>query len=295
MNEKAGGEYRNRQKILVTLTTAESKRLIAKYVAQMMAVQHAMKEGILVLQLSSTNGYIYEELSGTRIDKSAYLCGFLSGAGGCGAYLPGGNKRECYFEKGEKKYLNFPSDNFEGLFQRMGAADMIIKSGNLLDRNGKAGVFVGEPSGDGGEWGKAYKYVKKNGIQVVVPMTLNKSANVTVEQVTDLVKLKELNWSKTHVMADMVILPGRVITEIDALRGFFGVEAIPVAMNGVSSGEGTVTLCIFGEKKAVDKSWDLITSIKGEPPLEAEPRCGTCLALQNQGICVAQRRIFTRT
>ena len=49
------------KKILITLTSSESKRLIAKYVSQMPMVKKTMAEGILNLQLSTTNGFIYEE------------------------------------------------------------------------------------------------------------------------------------------------------------------------------------------------------------------------------------------
>lgn len=282
------------KKIIVTLTSSESKRLIAKYIPGIPIVAEAMKHGIVNLQMSSTNGYIYEELSGKDIDKSAHVCGFISGAGGCAAYLPDCNKRECYFDRGAEKHMNFPLGDFDKLFLRMGKQDVIIKSGNLLDRDGNACVFVGEPSGDGGEWGKAYDYVKKRGIQVIVPMTLNKSANVTVSQVTEFSKVNEVDWQRTHVMADAVLLPGLVVTERDAIRQLCGAESLPVAMNGVSSGEGTVTLGIYGAADAVDKAWELVTSVKGEPPLNVEPRCGQCLALRNKGLCVAQQRIFTR-
>lgn len=282
------------KKIMVTLTSSESKRLIAKYISKMPIVVEAMERGIVNLQMSSTNGYVYEELSGSQIDKSSYVCGFISGAGGCAAYLPAFNKRECYFEKGVERHLNFPLDDFDRLFKRMGVKDIIIKSGNLLDRNGEVCVFVGEPSGDGGEWGKAYEYVKQNGIQVIVPMTLNKTVNVTVEQVTKLVNVHEMDWEKTHVIADAVLLPGVVVTEIDAIEKLCGAKSLPVAMNGVSTGEGTVTLCIYGNGDAVDRAWELVTSVKGEPQLDVEPRCGQCLALRNKGLCVAQQRVFTR-
>ena len=152
-----------------------------------------------------------------------------------------------------------------------------------------------EPDGGGGEWGKAYEYVKKQGIQLIVPMTLNKSANVDVERVLELARVQDMDWTKTHVMATAVPLPGVVVTEVDALHGLFGVNSIPVAMNGVDSGNGTVTLCIYGDADAVDAAWELITSIKGEPALKVNQRCGECLALRNQGRCVAQQRLFTRT
>lgn len=282
------------KKILVTLTSEESKRLIAKYIVTMSLIKRAMKEGIIDIQLSSTNGYIYEELSGKRINKAAHLCGCLTAGGGCQAYLPASIKRECYFEKGEEKHINFPMGDFDNLLDRMGEGDVIVKSGNLLDKDGRACTFVGEPSGDGGEWGKASRYIEKKHINVVVPMTLNKSANVSCEALTGLFRMEELDWDRTHVIAEVMTLPGIVVTEIDALRGLCGTEAVVTAMNGISSGDGTVTLCVYGEEKRVEQAWELITSIKGEPKLEIVPRCGTCLAIKNHGICVAQKRNFTR-
>ena len=81
------------KRIMVTLTPAESKRLIAKWVAVMPMVKRALEDGIVSLQMSSSNGYIYEEITGKHINKSNHMCGFLSAAGGCGAYLPDVIKR----------------------------------------------------------------------------------------------------------------------------------------------------------------------------------------------------------
>lgn len=43
------------KRIMVTLTSAESKRLIAEYIPTMEIVREAMTEGIINLQISSTN------------------------------------------------------------------------------------------------------------------------------------------------------------------------------------------------------------------------------------------------
>ena len=282
------------KKIILTLTSEESKRLIAKYIAAMPEVIQAMKAGIIDLQLSSTNGYIYEELSGNRINKSAYLCGCLTSMGGCQAYLPASLKRERYFDKGVEKQISFPEADFDAFFQAMGPGDIIIKSGNLLDKNGNAVVFTGEPSGNGGEWGKALHYVMKNNIQVLIPMTLNKSALVDSTRLIDLIKVNELDWDCTHIMADCTPLPGKVVTEIDAIHGLSGADALVCAMNGVGTGDGTVSLFIFGENKQVDHIHQIVTEIKGEPKLTIIPRCGTCMAEKNHGKCIAQVRSFTR-
>lgn len=282
------------RKILITLTSEESKRLIAKYVVTLPLVKRAMEKGIIDIQMSSTGGYIYEELSGRPINKAAHLCGCITAGGGCQAYLPEGIKREAYFEKGVVKHISFPFGDFSALLNRMGPGDIIIKSGNLLDRKGKAWTFVGEPSGDGGEWGLALEYVKKSRIDVVVPMTLNKSAHIDGEEAAKLFHIHELDWDRTHMIAELMPIPGMVLTEIEAIKGLWGVDCTVAAMNGVSSGDGTVTLCVWGQAEKVERCWEQITAIKGEPKLEIEPRCGVCLAIEDHGKCVAQKRNFTR-
>ena len=277
--------------ILITLTSPESKRLIAKAVAALPEVKDAFRNGIVSLQLSTSCAYIYEELAGKSINRSNYVCGYIHEGGGCSAYLPGIIKREVYFEKGEEKYINFPLGDFDALYSRMKDTDILIKSGNVLGNDGKVGVFVGEPGGGGGEYGKAYPYLQKHRFRLIVPMTLNKSAHVNLEDVIDDVEIEKIDFNRTHVITGMLPLPGLVITEIDALKSLADVDAKPVAMNGVGSGgEGTVTLLLKGTKRALVDAWELTLSIKGEPQLEVMQRCGKCLAVDNRGICMAQVR-----
>lgn len=280
------------KRIMITLTSSESKRLIAKSIALLPSVQKAFKEGIVSIQLSTSNAYIYEELTGKKIDKANHACGYLCAAGGCTAYLPAINKREFYFEKGEEKYINFPTADFRKLFDKMTGEDIIIKSGNILDKNMRAGVFVGEPNGTGGEWGVALAYVMCKGINLIVPMTLNKSAHVDIYDVMKETGIDKVDHQRTHVYAGMLPLPGTVVTEIDALKNLTGVDAIPVAMNGVGSGEGTVTLLLKGEEESISTAWELVTSIKGEPQLNIKSQCYDCLAVKNNGICRAKQRIY---
>ncbi len=59
----------------VVLTVSECKRLIAKGVAAIPYVQERLEKGIIVVNTGSTNAAVYEELTGTKIDKRAYLTG----------------------------------------------------------------------------------------------------------------------------------------------------------------------------------------------------------------------------
>jgi hypothetical protein len=71
------------------------------------------------------------------------------------------------------------------------------------------------------------------------------------------------------------LVNARVITEVEAFRILFGLDAIHVGGGGVNGSEGSVTLVAEGEKKALDQAIKLIESIKGESPLG--PKKSLCL------------------
>ena len=54
-------------KMTVTLTVAESKRLIAKGVAAHPAVRQALENGLVAIAKGTTNGYVAEEILGQQI------------------------------------------------------------------------------------------------------------------------------------------------------------------------------------------------------------------------------------
>ena len=64
---------------------------------------------------------------------------------------------------------------------------------------------------------------------------------------------------------------GKVITEVQALRILTGVTATHVGSGGIGGSEGTVVLSLGGKEKAVDNAFELVKSIKGEPPISKPP------------------------
>jgi hypothetical protein len=65
-----------------------------------------------------------------------------------------------------------------------------------------------------------------------------------------------------------------VVTEIQALKILFDVEAKHVASGGVGGCEGAVVLIFFGNETNVRAAISLLESIKGERPVAG--RLGTC-------------------
>jgi len=252
---------------LVTLTSEESKRLTAKGIAALPVVQKARESGIIGFCICSSARYVAEELLREPLPASnPYTCGFVSRHG---LFAAPDDKvgKQLVLVEGEPVWLDWPKENITKYIKRMDAQDVIIKSGNILDPNRKAGTLVG--LSNGGEYGKYLPYILARGITLIVPMTLNKSVPYHLDEVMLEMGIAKISPHRAHGKpCGMLPLPGLVVTEGDALEILTGVRALPAAMGGIGDGQGTVTLLLLGQKKAVENAWSLIESIKGEPALE---------------------------
>jgi hypothetical protein len=258
---------------LITLTSEESKRLIAKGIAALPIVQKTMESGIIGFCICSSARYVAEELLQESLPSSVpYICGFVS-RHGLFAVPDDEAGKQLVLVDGEAVWLEWPKDNITKYIKSMDADDVIIKSGNILDPNRKAGTLVG--LSDAGEYGEYLPYILARGINLIVPMTLNKSVPTHLDKIVLEMGITKISPRHTHgAPCSMLPLPGLVVTECDSLETLTGVRALPVAMGGIGDGQGTVTLLLIGEEQGVENAWSLVESIKGEPPLEL-PRSRT--------------------
>ncbi len=252
----------------VTLTSEESKRLIAKAIAALPVIQTAMEKGIIGLCVCTSARYVAEELLRESLpDSDPYVCGFVCRQG-LFAVPEGKAGKQLVLVNGKPIWLNWPKENITKFIKRMDSHDVIIKSGNILDPNRKAGALVG--LSNGGEYGKYLPYILARGITLIVPMTLNKSVPYPLDEIVLEMGITKTPQSRAHgEPCGMLPLPGLIVTECDAFEILTGVRALPVAMGGIGDGQGTVTLLLIGDDQGVEKAWKLVESIKGEPPLEA--------------------------
>lgn len=268
-------------KSLVTLTSSEAKRLVAKGIVRMDIVQKALKEGIIAIDAGSSGAYVSEELARELNvmlavkDKRDFIIGLIAEDGSCIEAVE--SLKLPVFNKGQLEYVDFPKENFSKYFPQMGSKDIIIKGGSAIDINGKVGGLCA--ANGGGHHGLWLPQVLVAGINLIVPMTINKTIPTTVERVMSELGRTKISLKHCHGMAvGMVPMPGIVVREIEAIKILADAEAIPVAGSGIGSGEGTVTLLIQGEESNVEKAWDIVQSIKGEPKLEEKRcECKTCI------------------
>jgi hypothetical protein len=262
-------------KALVTLTSEESKRLIAKAIAKIPVVQKARNRGIIGFTVCTSAGFAAEEIIGESLDLNKYCCGFVHANGMCFEH-PDEKTRELVLVKGSQTWLDWPSENISQFLEQMGSEDVIIKSGNVLGTDGKAAALMASP--DGGEFGKCLPYIYATGIELIVPMTLNKSLHVDIDVLASMAGVKRLNAKWTYgLTVGLMPLPGRVVTEIEAFKMLADVDAIPLSTGAFGSGEGVVSIFIHGDRSRVENAWELIRRIKGEPKLmHTYPECKNC-------------------
>lgn len=233
---------------LVTLTSEESKRLIAKGIVVLPIVQKAREKGIIGLCICSSARYVAEELLREPLPASApYICGFVSRQG---LYAVPDEKagKQLVLVDGEAVWLEWPKENITKFIKRMDSHDVIIKSRNILDPSRKAGTLVG--LSNGGEYGKYLPYILARGITLIVPMTLNKSVPYHLDEIVLEMGITKISPGRAHgEPCGMIPLQGLVVTECDALETLTGVRVLPVAMGGIGDGQGTVTLLLIGQEQ----------------------------------------------
>jgi len=242
----------------IILTVSESKRLIAKAVAQMPIVRKALKEGMVIVAKGTTNTYVAEELLGEKIAHGAYVLGKTFPVKGGKGFKAARSVGEVILVKGRhKKRLSI-----EQAVKKLQPGDVVIKGANALDYDSKtAGVIIGSSSC--GTTGKIMPLVVARKAHFVIPVGLEKQVSGRVVDITN--KMREPVESLNDIPS-MFLMTGHIVTEIEALESFADVVVFQVAAGGIGGAEGAVRLICRGRKEEVEKVLQLVEKIQGEPP-----------------------------
>ena len=243
---------------LVAMTPAESKRLIAKGVAQLPEVKQVLKKGTLLISRGTTNAFVAEEVLGISISKSDYTAGIITE----------GELRATSQQRRLKPYVirdgKVAEVSLEEAWAKLEKGDVVLKGANALDPAGNIGVLVG--SDVGGTVGQAMPVVLPRGCAWITPVGLEKMVPSVIEasRKCDIYRYK---YSTGLPCALLPFVNTLVVTEIQALKFLTGVDATHVASGGIGGSEGAVVLALEGVEENIDKAYSLITSIKGEASL----------------------------
>jgi hypothetical protein len=246
------------KKLLVTLTPAESKRLIARGLLALDLVQAALENGYLCITLGTTSGYLVEEILG-EYDKTRHIAGIVVSKGL--AITDKENRAsDAIFYKGE--YIE--NTKVIDVLDKMGPEDVIIKSANALDENYVPIVLLA--SDTGGTVGSFLGSAAAKNIKVIVPVGLEKSIPAAYEEFCGQFGKDDWDYAIGEPVGAIALTEGIAFTEIEAVEELFDAVAIPIAAGGVNGAEGSISLFIEGEDEDISRAHEFFTDLKGEPP-----------------------------
>ncbi len=245
---------------LVVLNPAESRRLLAKATVALPEVQNAYKNGMIIIGRGITNAFVSEELFGIKIENRAnqtagLICGGITNAN------PGPPPCTAHVVR-KGKVVEGADSNVEIL--DFGPDDVFIKGGNAIDMEGNAGIFASGMKG--GTIGMCWPIVTPRGSHLIMPIGLEK----LVPSVIEAAKHTGHYYFKYSMGLPARLMPvvlGKVVTEIQAIGFMTGARAYHLASGGVGGSEGAIALALEGDEKRVEKAFELVKSIKGEPPV----------------------------
>jgi len=256
--------------VQVVLAPTEAKRLLSKAVLQLEEVKKALKDGIIIIHPSSTTIFILEELGFSLSDGGIWICGHVSPKGLCisrkmldtvfetpGGYTADKYPFELVIRKGEK--VPFDQSALGPVLEEMTANDVYIKSVNAIDPENNAGILMAAKSG-GGSIGLVLKKQKEKKFKMIIPVGLEKRIPTPIGAA---IKAANQADQAQGIPCGLWRLRGEMITEIEAFRQLFDVEATPISAGGVKGAEGCIIWVLTGEESNVDKAFEVCNQIRG--------------------------------
>lgn len=273
----------------VVLIPTESKSLIAKAVARMDEVKHALAHGTVVIHPSSTTFFVVEEITGREPDTEHWVLGAVLSQGLCRAAGRQGKHYDDQLDDLEDlkdmmerfpfawviKGGSFTSGIPLGrLMRELGPEDVYIKTGNALDIRGNVGVLFGH--GGGGTIGYVMAAQKRKGFKMILPVGLEKLIPVSITEASKAATRTSFEYGM-GMPCGLIPVKGMTITELKAIEILSGAKAVPNASGGLGGAEGAVVLAIQGTKEQVTKAIEYVEQSKGAklPHAHAVP-CDQC-------------------
>jgi hypothetical protein len=258
-------------KALITLTPAESKKLIAQAILTLPEFRKARESGIIALHPCSSTYFIYEALTGRKPEGiwtrgviiPRGLCISQAGPGYSAAQGPGPHdprriRHTWLFRNGDLQEA-IPIGE---ILAQMTQNDIYIKGANAVDPAGNVAVLFGNPAGGGGTIGRVITARRRTGFHLLLPIGLEKLIPVPIATATKKAPFQKYDLAM-GIPCGLIPVPGRKIDEVDALAFLSGAEATPIAAGGLGGAEGSVVLAISGADEQVRKAFEITSAVKG--------------------------------
>ena len=246
--------------IQMLLTVAMGKRLIARGLMADPAVRSTMSSGRLLIVAGTTNAYVAQEAlrvlgCDLAFESRLFRRGVTLAPGAKPA--PGQASFDLLIDRGEVRADRTVFD----IAPELGEGDMILKGANALYLPaGEAGVLIGHPQG--GTMMPILSAAVGRRVQLTVPVGLEKRVEKPISELCALTNTAGAEGPR------LCPIPGRVYTELDALRTLTGAKAELLASGGALGAEGAVYLTVTGEEDQLEAARALARMLRDEPPTQ---------------------------
>ena len=254
------GTRDDREHAVVVLTPSESKRLIARGMLLLPEFSRVLEKGLLVVSRGTTTGFIAEELLGTVLPKAYCTAGVITGER-MGITVEDRRLGPWVFRNG--KLVDEPA---EEVLKEFTATDVSLKGANAVDPQGNVGILVSNE--EAGTIGSIWPTLSARGSYLIAPVGLEKLIP-SVIAASFACGTRVFSYVMGAIVGLVPAVNALAVTEVQALEALTGVAAIHVASGGIGGAEGAVVLAMEGKDDAVRDAFELVESIKGEPPLPA--------------------------
>ena len=246
---------------IIVLNPSESKRLIARAVAVLPEIKAVLKKGTLVINMGTTTAYVAEEILGMNIPHKSDCASGVIAEGELNANHPDTKVRPHVVTDG--KLSDVPQ--WQAL-RNFRPGDVFVKGANALDTTGDVGIMTAHWTG--GSIANAWYAITGCGGHFICPVGLEKLVP-SVEEASKKCNVFRFKYSTGLPVSLLRFSNAMVITEIEAISILTGASSTHVASGGIGGSEGAVVLVLEGDAKTMEKSMELIKSIKGETPVPA--------------------------
>ena len=239
----------------INLTVAEGKRLIAEGIANHPDVQKKMKSGMIIITKGTTNTYIAERLMGLNEPHGRFMIGNITPVSRGRVDSNLSKIPEIILVDGKLSEMEFSE-----ALKKLRKDDIVFKGANLLNYEiGEAAVCIGSPYG--GTTARIRPYICKGKSRLMIPIGLEKEVWGDLNEYEKFLSqdIKKL----TPIPRLWVHNNGEIFTEIEALKVFGNVEAIPFASGGIAGREGGISLAVSGDPAEVQKVLEIVEKIQG--------------------------------
>lgn len=237
---------------VVVIQQEAGRMLIGEAVSQLPQVKSAATSRRMAIVGGSTTRHVVKSLTGEDPGRDEFAVGWIKNCRLGETPADGRGPGAFLFNKGEIN-RGWPGD----LLSEFAANDIYIKGANALDPDGNIGILMASPVG--GTIGAAISIVMSRGAELIIPISLQKLIP-SIPDIGGLLGQGRVDRFMGSPVGYMPIMKGyaTVVSEIEAMKILFDIDAVAVAAGGLDDCAGSVSLHLTGTVDNIERAWSMV-------------------------------------